>query len=106
MLYAALIPLLDCKSMGFIRWIRRLINPPVFVVFLHDGHATAEKGNLSVRFLTECSDLAKKRGIQDGRVYGVWKSDAVSLEFSPEIPEDHHQDIRDLWRLHRRRHKR
>lgn len=92
--------------MGLLRWFRRLLNPPVFVVLLHDGHATAEKGNLSVAFLTECSDLAKKRGIQEGRVYGVWKADAVSLEFSPEIPEDQHQVFRNVWGLHRRRHKR
>lgn len=87
-------------------WLLRLLNPPVFVVFLHDGHATAEKGNLSVSFLTECSDVAKKRGIQAGRLYGVSKRDGVSLEFSPEIPEDHHQVFRNVWGQHRRRHKR
>ena len=92
--------------MRLFRWLARLVHPPVFVVLLHDGHATAEKGNLSVAFLTECSDLAKKRGIQEGRVYGVMKAGSVSLEFSPEIPEDHHQVIRNVWGLHRRRHKR
>ena len=77
--------------MGFFSWLKRLVNPPVFVVLLHEGHATAEKGNLSVKFLTECSNLAKKRGIREGRVYGVWKSDAVLLEFSPLGP--HHDEM-------------
>ncbi len=92
--------------MGFFRWLRSLISPPVFIVSLHDGHATAEKGNLSVAFLADCSDLAMKRGIRSGRLYGIWKSGAVSLEFSPEIPDEHHQVFRNVWGLHRRRHKR
>ena len=92
--------------MGFFSWLVRLINRPVFIVSLHDGHATAVKGNLSVAFLTECSDLAIKRGIRSGRLYGVWKKDAVLLEFSPDIPEEHRQVFRNVWGLHRRRHKR
>ena len=92
--------------MGFFSWLARLVKPPVFIVSLHDGHATAVKGNLSVAFLTECSDLAIKRGIRSGRLYGVWKAGAVSLEFSPEIAEEHHQVFRNVWGLHRRRHKR
>lgn len=92
--------------MGFVHWLRRLIRRPLFVVHLHDGHATAEKGNLSVGFLTECADLAGKRGIEEGRLFGVWKSGAVSLEFSSGIPEEHHQVFRNLWGLYRGRHKR
>jgi len=91
---------------NFLRWLARLFRPPVFIVSLHDGHATAEKGNLSVAFLAECSDLAKKRGIQEGRLYGIWKQGSTSLEFSTEIPEEHHQVFRNVWGLHRRRHKR
>lgn len=92
--------------MGFFSWLARLVRRPVFIVHLHDGHATAEKGNLSLAFLADCVDLAAKRGISRGRLFGVWKGDGVSLEFSPDIPEEHHQVFRNVWGLHRRRHKR
>jgi len=92
--------------MSFFSWLSRLVRRPVFVVSLKDSHATAEKGNLSVAFLAECSELAKKRGIQEGRLYGIWKQGSTSLEFSTEIPEEHHQVFRNVWGLHRRRHKR
>ena len=86
-------------------WILRLLNPPIFIVRLHDGHATPEKGHLAVRFLAECASLAKKRGVE-GRFYGVWRNGAISLDFSPEIPRDHHQVFRNVWGVHRGRHKR
>ncbi len=92
--------------MHFLRWLGRLFKPPIFVVSLENAHATALKGNLSVEFLADCADLASKRGISEGRLMGVWKSGSVVLEFSPEIPEEHHQVFRNLWGLYRRRHKR
>ena len=92
--------------MGFFRWLARLIKRPLFIVYLHDGHATAEKGNLSVAFLSECADLAGKRGITEARLFGVWKSGAVALEFSPGFPPEHEQVFRNLWGVYQRRHKR
>jgi hypothetical protein len=86
-------------------WLLRLLKPPIFVVHLRDGHATPKKGHLSVAFLAECASLSKKRGV-DGHLYGVWKNKAISIEFSPDIPDEHRQVFRNVWGVHRARHKR
>ena len=74
---------------------------PLFIIAFRDGVPTAIRGKVPHRFLQECKEIAESNEIVAGRIDGIEKDQQVSLKFSSEIPEDTHQQFRNVWVLHR-----
>jgi hypothetical protein len=90
---------------GIFEFLRRLLDPPAFVVQFENGEARARKGALPAAFLHDCTDVASAFGILAGRIYGHQGPRGLRLEFSSGIPAESHQRFRNVFGLYRGRIK-
>ncbi|MCZ6795116.1 MAG: DUF3634 family protein [Planctomycetota bacterium] len=72
---------------------------PSFILEIRDGRLEVSRGKVARRFLQECRRLVDAHGIADGTIRGFGDAEHVSLEFSREIPEAHHQRFRNVFHL-------
>lgn len=79
---------------GVIYWMKP---KPLFVVAISDGHATATQGEVSNRFLRECERISSMYDLTDGRIEGSLCGKRVRLRFSKSIPQEYHQNFRNVF---------
>ena len=70
---------------------------PVFVVQLKDGQAITIQGKVAGYFLRECERIAAMYQLSDGRIEGCRAGQRVRLRFSKSIPQEYHQNFRNVW---------
>jgi len=86
-------------------WLRRLANPPLFVITLSGGTAQLVQGVATEAWVADCAAIAAEFGIARGCVEGVRTWRGVELRFSPDVPAASRQRFRNVFALHRsRRH--
>jgi hypothetical protein len=82
-----------------------LLIPPVFVIDLRDGRASARSGEPPAGLIAEFSSTAHDLGLARGTVYVVRASHGLTLDFSSDIPESVHQRFRNVFGVYRHRIK-
>ena len=82
-------------------WLRRLANPPLFVVTITGGVARVTKGQAPPLWIGEITSIAGDFGIHCGRIDGVRTWRGVELRFSPDLPAASHQRFRNTFGVHR-----
>lgn len=80
-------------------WLRRLADPPLFTVQIRAGVATVTRGQAPRAFAADCATIAREFGIGDGWIEGHRGPHGPRLRFSPEIPAEAHQRLRNLFGL-------
>lgn len=77
-------------------WLRRLANPPLFVVTFSRHGASCARGKLTGSHLAACSAVADEFGLTAGHVDGRMFAGRLVLTFSPAIPAACHQRLRNV----------
>lgn len=77
-------------------WLRRLADPPDFVVSFTSDGARLARGQLAARWLADTAAVGADFGIRSGHVEGVRRAGALVLRFSPSIPHASHQRFRNV----------
>ena len=73
---------------------------PAFLIRIKGGRPTVARGPVDPDFLDAVADLCRRHGIGSGTIRGVRRGELVSLAFSPSIPRQAHQPLRNVWVLH------
>ena len=84
-----------------IQTLKRIFNPPRFIIRIHDGNMVMEKGKVVKKFLDECTELSKSNGENSGKIFGVESEYGLRLEFSNNIPENIQQRFRNIWGIYK-----
>ncbi|MCP1675221.1 hypothetical protein J2T57_002369 [Natronocella acetinitrilica] len=69
----------------------------VFVLRIDGGRITTLRGRPPPGFVNACEDVARMRGVAQGRIKGVRTGAGTQLRFSSEIPAHTHQAFRNVW---------
>lgn len=77
-------------------WLRRLADPPDFVVSFGAAGPRLARGRLAARWLADAAAVAADFGIRSGHVEGVRRAGSLVLRFSPAIPPASHQRFRNV----------
>ena len=83
--------------------LRRTLSPPLFVIEIRAATARARGGNVPPGLLSGFTDVARDLDLREGKIYGVRRPQGISLGFSPEIPEQAHQRLRNVLATQRGR---
>ena len=73
---------------------------PDFTIRIEAGGARLSQGQAPRGFVADCALLARERGLQQGRIYGLRRSRGLVLAFSRELPEGAQQALRNLWQIY------
>ena len=84
-------------------WLRRLANPPLFVITLAGGTARLAHGKATAAWLADCTAIAAEFGLSSGSVESVRTWRGIALRFSADVPEASRQRFRNVFALHRSR---
>lgn len=68
-----------------------------FVITITQGRADATHGRPPVGFIDAVSDIARRHGINGGRVECLGSGRNARLKFSSGVPERARQAIRNAW---------
>lgn len=77
-------------------WLRRLADPPEFVVGFDANGPRVARGKLPARWLADVAAVATDFGIRSGHVDGYRRAGLLQLRFSPAIPRASHQRFRNV----------
>lgn len=77
-------------------WLRRLADPPHFVVTFTHGGARCGRGELPTGVLADCQAIAEDFGITAGHLDARRRDGRFVLHFSPELPAASHQRFRNV----------
>lgn len=81
--------------------IAHLLRPkPVFLIEIADGKVSEHSGKLPQGFISDCHEIIESNEIQQGTISGAKDGERIRLKFSASIPEDSHQQFRNVWQLH------
>ena len=86
-------------------WLRRLANPPLFVLTLAGGTARLVQGKATAAWIADCTAIAAEFGLVAGSVEAVRTWRGVVLRFSRDVPATSWQRFRNVFDLHRLRRR-
>lgn len=72
------------------------------IVFTQDG-VVVRRGRPAGAWVADCADVARDLGVAAGCVDVVGPRTALSLRFSPDVPERCRQRLRNVLGVHRHR---
>lgn len=73
----------------------------VFRLALDQGRLHVVRGKVTPAFLEAAQSVCTEAGVTHGEIRGVWRGRAVALAFTPTIPAEVQQRLRNIWLLHR-----
>lgn len=73
----------------------------VFLLSLEGGRLRLIRGKVLPAFLEEAGSILAEAGVTGGEIRGHVRGRSVALSFSPSIPPDVQQRLRNVWLLHR-----
>ena len=83
-------------------WLKRLILPPEFTIKIRGGEVVSARGRVPKGLRSDCQDIAKQCGVENGTVCGISSGQGIRLEFSPGVPASSHQRFRNACTMRRR----
>ena len=89
------------RSRRLLEWLSLLWRPPLFIIRVRGGVATASRGVVTPRFLASCAEVLKANGIAHCTIRGYRAAHGASLGFSRQIPDAVRQTLRNVWALDR-----
>jgi hypothetical protein len=98
-LVQAIAILLIAGSLG--AFIAILRPRPTAVVVIRGGKPAVIKGRVSRDFMEACERLCTETEVRAGRISVYVNRTRALLKFSPQIPENWHQRLRNVWNLPR-----
>lgn len=81
---------------GLLYWLRRLADPPHFIVSFTHGGARCARGEPPTGVLADCQAIAEDFAITAGHLDIRRRDGRFVLHFSPEIPTASHQRFRNV----------
>ena len=82
-----------------IQLFRNLLFSPVFVITIENGQAKSTHNKVTKAFIYECNELCKMYKIKTGKIYGIKSDYGITIKFSASIPEEFHQQFRNVWNI-------
>jgi hypothetical protein len=84
--------------------LRKLISDALddsrFVIQLADGRIRLTRGKVPPPFLSDLREFVAASGLTSGVIRGKMQDTYVRLVFSPDIPAEAHQRLRNIWHFH------
>jgi len=84
-----------------IRRIKRIFDPPLFIIQIKGEKAETIAGKVPKKFLDELIGLCKDNCIGYTRIYAINAKEGVRLQFTESIPENIRQRIRNLYGIYK-----
>ena len=76
----------------------RTFSNPEFILWFENSKLEKVYGNVKSGFKRDCIEFIKNHKIQNGLIIGDKKSSGrIYLIFSKEIPQQLHQQLRNIW---------
>ncbi|MCI0682757.1 MAG: DUF3634 family protein [Gemmataceae bacterium] len=71
----------------------------VFLIRIDNGVVQLAKGKVSPEFLIHVTEVCRQRDVMHGWIGGVGRGRRVRLAFSPSIPANCRQQLRNVWAM-------
>ena len=75
--------------------------PCVLLLALEEGRLRVVRGKSTTAFLEAAQAICTEFGIVQGEIRGYRRGSGVTFAFSPSIPPEVRQRLRNVWQVHR-----
>lgn len=66
---------------------------------LEEGRLRLVRGKTTAAFLAAAQSICEEFGVRQGEIRGHWRGRQIALAFSPSIPAEAQQRLRNVWLL-------
>lgn len=88
---------------GLVLWALWYASQPKceLLLELSDGRLRVVRGKSTTAFLEAAQAICAEFGLTRGEIRGIRRARHVTLAFSPSIPPEAQQRLRNVWQIHR-----